>query len=268
MATPISSFAVLFFIADRRRVLGVQRRLHCIRRRLCFKNSGDRVRHWVTVNEPNIETIGGYNMGSEPPRRCSYPFVENCTGRSRTSQHTTPCSYTPLQCPCTETNSVTLQATQGGQIGITLLGWWHEPATNTSQDATAAMRMNDFHIGRFMHPLVYGEYPPVMRSSVGGHLPRLFRGGVGETSYPTPIARYLWQVGISSLSALFGHPVPGLHPAPLFPYDRHTISCPPSRTSPTILSYDHAIHVVDPAVQLAFGNFFPVTETRWLLLLS
>ncbi|VAI34473.1 unnamed protein product [Triticum turgidum subsp. durum] len=64
-------------------------------------------------------------------------------------------------------------AAQGGQIGITLLGWWHEPATDTPQDAAAAVRMNDFHIGWFMHPLVYGDYPPVMRSRVGRRLPAL-----------------------------------------------------------------------------------------------
>ena len=44
-------------------------------------------------------------------------------------------------------NHSAVQASQGGQIGITLLGWWHEPATDTPQDAAAAARMNDFHIG-------------------------------------------------------------------------------------------------------------------------
>jgi hypothetical protein len=40
-----------------------------------------------------------------------------------------------------------LQANQGGLIGITLLGSWHEPLTDTPQDSAAAARMNDFHIG-------------------------------------------------------------------------------------------------------------------------
>nr|CAB3457567.1 unnamed protein product [Digitaria exilis] len=31
--------------------------------------------------------------------------------------------------------------------------------------------MNDFHIGWFMHPMVYGDYPPVMRKNVGSRLP-------------------------------------------------------------------------------------------------
>ncbi|RLN34891.1 beta-glucosidase 31 [Panicum miliaceum] len=39
------------------------------------------------------------------------------------------------------------EAEQGGRIGLTLLGWWYEPATETPDDIAAAARMNDFHIG-------------------------------------------------------------------------------------------------------------------------
>lgn len=65
------------------------------------------------------------------------------------------------------------QAIQGGQIGITLLGWWYEPYTDAVADAAAAIRMNEFHIGWFMNPLVHGDYPPVMRSRVGARLPSI-----------------------------------------------------------------------------------------------
>ncbi|XP_025803864.1 beta-glucosidase 32-like isoform X2 [Panicum hallii] len=141
---------------------------------VCFKNFGDRVKHWVTVNEPNIEPIGGYDNGSQPPRRCSYPFGENCTGGNSSTEPYIAAHHLLLA----HASAVSLyrnkyEPIQGGHIGITLLGWWHEPATNTSRDAAAASRMNDFHIGWFMNPLVYGDYPPVMRSRVGDRLPRL-----------------------------------------------------------------------------------------------
>jgi len=42
---------------------------------------------------------------------------------------------------------LSVQAEQGGRIGLTLLGWWYEPATETPDDIAAAARMNDFHIG-------------------------------------------------------------------------------------------------------------------------
>lgn len=141
---------------------------------VCFKNFGDRVKHWVTVNEPNIETIGGFDSGALPPQRCSYPFGANCTGGNSTTEPYIAAHHLLLA----HASAVSLyrdnyQAIQRGQIGITLLGWWHEPATNSSRDAAAAMRMNDFHIGWFVHPLVYGDYPPVMRSRVGERLPAL-----------------------------------------------------------------------------------------------
>uniref|UniRef100_A0ACD5XZX4 Uncharacterized protein n=1 Tax=Avena sativa TaxID=4498 RepID=A0ACD5XZX4_AVESA len=138
----------------------------------CFQSFGDRVKHWVTVNEPNIEPIGGYDTGSNPPRRCSYPLGADCTGGNSSTEPYIVAHHLLLA----HASAVSLyrekyKATQGGQMGITLLGWWHEPATNTVQDAAAAVRMNDFHIGWFMYPLVYGDYPPVMRSRVGDRLP-------------------------------------------------------------------------------------------------
>ncbi|PNT64915.1 hypothetical protein BRADI_4g34940v3 [Brachypodium distachyon] len=141
---------------------------------VCFKSFGDRVKHWVTVNEPNIEPIGGYDTGFQPPRRCSYPFGVDCAGGNSSTEPYIAAHHLLLA----HASAVSLyrekyKETQGGQIGITLLGWWHEPATNTPQDAAAARRMTEFHIGWFMHPLVYGDYPPVMRSRVGARLPVL-----------------------------------------------------------------------------------------------
>ncbi|PQQ09828.1 hypothetical protein Pyn_27695 [Prunus yedoensis var. nudiflora] len=44
----------------------------------CFKFFGDRVKYWVTFNEPNVVVIRGYRSGTYPPSRCSSPFG-NCT---------------------------------------------------------------------------------------------------------------------------------------------------------------------------------------------
>ncbi|CAM0952368.1 unnamed protein product [Alopecurus aequalis] len=140
----------------------------------CFESFGDRVKHWVTVNEPNIETISGFNNGVLPPRRCSYPFGVNCTGGNSTTEPYIAAHHLLLaHASAVSLYRDTYQVTQKGHIGLTLLGLWAEPATNTSQDAAAARRMNDFHIGWFMYPLVYGDYPPVMRSRVGARLPGL-----------------------------------------------------------------------------------------------
>jgi hypothetical protein len=54
---------------------------------VCFKNFGDRVKYWSTVNEPNIEPIGGYDQGILPPRRCSFPFgILSCDNGNSTTE--------------------------------------------------------------------------------------------------------------------------------------------------------------------------------------
>lgn len=46
---------------------------------VCFKNFGDRVLYWTTINELNIFSLAGYDIGLLPPQRCSAPFGVNCS---------------------------------------------------------------------------------------------------------------------------------------------------------------------------------------------
>ena len=56
---------------------------------VCFKEFGDRVKYWNTVNEPNAFGPGGYDLGVMPPKRCSIPFgLVKCTkGNSSTEPY-------------------------------------------------------------------------------------------------------------------------------------------------------------------------------------
>jgi len=38
---------------------------------VCFKAFGDRVKHWITFNEPHTVTVQGYDSGMQAPGRCS-----------------------------------------------------------------------------------------------------------------------------------------------------------------------------------------------------
>lgn len=116
---------------------------------VCFKNFGDRVKYWSTVNEPNVEPIGGYDQGILPPRRCSFPFgTLSCDqGNSTTEPYIVAHHLLLAHASAASLYKEKYQAKQGGHIGLTLLGWWYEPATQTPEDIAAAGRMNDFHIG-------------------------------------------------------------------------------------------------------------------------
>ncbi|KAH7537779.1 hypothetical protein FEM48_Zijuj03G0129500 [Ziziphus jujuba var. spinosa] len=41
--------------------------------KICFKAFGDRVKNWITINEPYIMAFTGYDLGTSPPGRCSPP---------------------------------------------------------------------------------------------------------------------------------------------------------------------------------------------------
>lgn len=54
---------------------------------ICFKEFGDRVKEWITINEPNMFAVLGYNVGNIAPGRCS-SYVQNCTvGNSATEPY-------------------------------------------------------------------------------------------------------------------------------------------------------------------------------------
>ena len=56
---------------------------------VCFREFGDRVLHWSTINEANVFALGGYDLGFLPPQRCSPPFgIRNCSkGNSSTEPY-------------------------------------------------------------------------------------------------------------------------------------------------------------------------------------
>lgn len=52
---------------------------------LCFREFGDRVSYWTTMNEANVLSIGAYDNGLLAPGRCSNPFgIFNCTAGNST----------------------------------------------------------------------------------------------------------------------------------------------------------------------------------------
>ncbi|KAF3451148.1 hypothetical protein FNV43_RR07239 [Rhamnella rubrinervis] len=137
-----------------------------------FKTFGDRVKHWVTVNEPNIFTISGYNGGTFAPGRCSN-YVGNCTsGDSATEPYIVGHHILLAHAAAVKLYKEKYQASQKGRIGITLVTRWYEPKYKTDASRKAASRAVEFSLGWFLHPITYGEYPSSMRSILGSRLPK------------------------------------------------------------------------------------------------
>ncbi|KAL5856967.1 hypothetical protein ACOSQ3_004425 [Xanthoceras sorbifolium] len=138
----------------------------------CFKTFGDRVKKWFTFNEPRVIAALGFDGGSNPPSRCSKPFG-NCTaGNSGTEPYIAAHNMILAHGSAVQRYREKYQKTQKGQIGILLDFVWYEPLTRSKADNLAAQRARDFHIGWFLHPITYGEYPKTMQEIVGDRLPK------------------------------------------------------------------------------------------------
>ncbi|KAK6242662.1 hypothetical protein SCA6_008051 [Theobroma cacao] len=94
---------------------------------------------------------------------------------------------------------VSVQDKQNGSVGISLDVKWYEPETNATENIEAAERAQDFQLGWFLDPLIFGDYPSSMRSRVGSQLPNftksesaLLKGSfdfIGINHYTTYYAR-------------------------------------------------------------------------------
>ncbi|KAL5567252.1 hypothetical protein UlMin_030416 [Ulmus minor] len=140
---------------------------------LCFKEFGDRVKHWITLNEPWSYSFGGYVNGGLAPGRCSEWQQLNCTGgNSATEPYLVSHHQILAHAAAVNLYKKKYQASQKGLIGITLVCHWFVPFSNAKRHQNAALRAIDFMLGWFLEPLTYGNYPHSMRSLVGNRLPK------------------------------------------------------------------------------------------------
>ncbi|KAH7864378.1 hypothetical protein Vadar_028931 [Vaccinium darrowii] len=139
---------------------------------LCYKEFGDRVKHWITMNEPWTFIDNGYVTGDLAPGRCSAWMNNGCpAGDSATEPYIVAHHMLLCHGAATKIYKQKYQASQKGQIGITLVSHWFVPYSNSKANEKAAQRAIDFMYGWFMHPLTYGEYPQTTCSIVGKRLP-------------------------------------------------------------------------------------------------
>ncbi|KAF7806962.1 beta-glucosidase 17 isoform X3 [Senna tora] len=99
---------------------------------ICFKEFGDRVKHWIALNEPLSFTIGGYANGGSPPARCSKWLGPNCNAGDYSTEPYLAAHYQIL--------AHAAAISQKGQIGITLNTGWVMPLSQSNADKEAATR--------------------------------------------------------------------------------------------------------------------------------
>nr|GEV66913.1 beta-glucosidase 44-like [Tanacetum cinerariifolium] len=126
----------------------------------------------MTFNEPRVVADLGYNTGLFAPGRCSKAY-ENCTtGDSAIEPYIVAHNLILSHAAAVQRYHQKYQEKQKGRIGILLDFAWYEPLTRSKADNLAAQRARDFHVGWFLHPIVYGEYPKTMQNFVKDRLPK------------------------------------------------------------------------------------------------
>ncbi|VVB03649.1 unnamed protein product [Arabis nemorensis] len=135
---------------------------------VCFREFGNKVKFWNTVNEANIFTIGGYNDGLTAPGRCS----NNClSGNSSTEPYIVAHNVLLAHASASRLYKKKYKDMQGGSVGFSIFGIGFSPSTNSKDDEISVQRARDFYFGWMLRPLIFGDYPDSMKQTVGSRLP-------------------------------------------------------------------------------------------------
>ncbi|OEL36366.1 Beta-glucosidase 34 [Dichanthelium oligosanthes] len=139
----------------------------------CFKAFGDRVKHWITFNEPHTVTVQGYDSGLHAPGRCSVLLHLYCEqGNSGTEPYIVAHNIILAHATVSDIYRNKYKTKQNGQLGISFDVIWYEPMSNSTADVEATKRAQEFQLGWFADPFFFGDYPAIMRSRVGNRLPK------------------------------------------------------------------------------------------------
>ncbi|CAH1424084.1 unnamed protein product [Lactuca virosa] len=168
---------------------------------ICFKSFGDRVKYWITINEPNLFSEMAYERGTYPPARCSYPFGNCLSGNSDVeplyAMHNMLLAHGKAAKLYHEKFQAIHKPKQGGLIGLVIHCFMYEPLTDSDLDREAAERAMIFNIGWSFDPPIFGDYPKEMRDYHGSELPRF---SLEEKSF---MKNSIDFIGINHYSAVY-----------------------------------------------------------------
>ncbi|KAG2386432.1 hypothetical protein C9374_002878 [Naegleria lovaniensis] len=143
---------------------------------LCFQLFGDRVKLWITLNEPWVVAWLGYGVGVNAPGIRTPDKSENndssvnsrTYGNSSTEPYLAAHHQLLAHAHAVKIYRSKYQSIQQGKIGIALNSNYNEPLNeNDPLDIEAAERQQLFDLGWFADPIVFGDYPQVMKDLVG-----------------------------------------------------------------------------------------------------
>ncbi|KAJ7563891.1 hypothetical protein O6H91_03G129100 [Diphasiastrum complanatum] len=168
---------------------------------VCFAAFGDRVKNWITLNEPHQFSVNGYGTGNHAPGRCSQRSISPA-GNSSTEPYLAAHHALLAHAGAVSVYRKNFQAKQGGRIGMACDCQWAEPLTSSLEDKAAAQRRLEFQLSWYLDPIFFGDYPAIMRKHVGDRLPRFTSVEIKELRGSVDF------VGINHYTSKFATPGP------------------------------------------------------------
>ncbi|MDQ5853756.1 MAG: family 1 glycosylhydrolase, partial [Chloroflexota bacterium] len=132
---------------------------------------GDRVRMWVTHNEPWVMAFPGYGLGRMAPGRTDWRATVGAAHHLLLS-HATAAEAIHRACP-------------DASVGILLNLSPSYPWTSSEADAAAAWRFDGFLNRWFLDPLLRGAYPEDMLEFYGADRPPIMPGDMERIAAAT-----------------------------------------------------------------------------------
>ncbi|CAJ1086320.1 cytosolic beta-glucosidase isoform X1 [Xyrichtys novacula] len=138
--------------------------------KFCFQTFGDRVKLWITINEPYVcaklgHEDGIHAPGLKEPGTAAYLVGHNMLRAHAMAWHSYNHDY---------------RKEQKGWVSLAVNSDWAEPLnTHCKEDVAATERYLAFTLGWFTWPVfVTGDYPEIMRSAIEAQSKKLgFNGG-------------------------------------------------------------------------------------------
>ncbi|GFP95946.1 beta-glucosidase 12 [Phtheirospermum japonicum] len=139
---------------------------------ILFSQFGDRVKNWITINEPWCLSYLGYTIGVFAPARCSDWVQNDCLGGdSAVEPYKVTHNQLLAHAAVVKLYRDKYHDVQKGKIGITVNSFWFVPYDGTYESLQARDRAFDFMLGWIMDPITFGRYPKSMRTRIGDRLP-------------------------------------------------------------------------------------------------
>ncbi|OWR51063.1 seminal fluid protein CSSFP021 [Danaus plexippus plexippus] len=126
--------------------------------KILFDHFGDRVKFWITINEPKQICYEGYGSDLKAP-------LVNMTG---IAEYMCAKNVLLAHAKVYRIYDEEYRKKQNGKIGISISCTWYEPASDTIDDHQAALDARQFDWGQYAHPIFSkeGDFPHELKHNV------------------------------------------------------------------------------------------------------